>query len=121
MAMAADSLVEPLRALTVLRTDLTHRSNLRESFIFFSPKKKEMPESKDFAKSISNETLCEYFFIVFVLISVFAGIAVLTTVVLLWKRPTQMGMALLQMAPSVAIAVVNSLFLYLLCSRSLLK
>lgn len=81
-----------------------------------------MPEEpKDFAKSISNETLCEYFFIVFVLISVFAGIAVLTTVVLLWKRPAQLGMALLQMAPSVAIAIVNSLFLYLLCSRSLLK
>lgn len=81
-----------------------------------------MPETpKDFAKSISNETLCEYFFIVFAIISVFAGIAVLTVVVQFWKRPGQMGLALLQLAPSLAIAIVNSLFLYLLCSRSLLK
>ena len=82
-----------------------------------------MPEDskKDFAKGISNETLCEYFFVMFVIITVFAGIAFLTTVYVHWKRPSQMGMALLQVAPSLTIAIVNSLFLYLLCSRSLLK
>ena len=76
---------------------------------------------KDFAKSISNETLCQYFFVVFIIITVFVSITMLSTLYILRKRPAQMGVAFLQLAPSVAIAIVNSLFLYLLCSRSLLK
>lgn len=36
MAIAADSLVDPLRALTVLRTDLTQRLNVLPSLLIYS-------------------------------------------------------------------------------------
>jgi hypothetical protein len=81
-----------------------------------------MPDEKsDFAAGISNETLCQYFFVVFIIIAAFSGIAVLSTVYMFWKRPTFLLSSLLQLTPSIAIAITNSLFLYILCSRSLLK
>lgn len=81
-----------------------------------------MPDdSKDFAKGISNETLCQYFYVVFVLISVMAGIVILVDIWTLGGKPRALFLSLLRVLPTFAVAIVNSLFLYLLCSRSLLK
>lgn len=81
-----------------------------------------MPETeKDFAKGISNETLCQYFYVMFIIISVMVGLVIVADIVLLWRRPGQMMSVLLRTLPTSVLAIVNSLFLYLLCSRSLLK
>ena len=76
---------------------------------------------KDFAKAISNETLCQYFFAVFVAITALMGIVILIDIWMLRNRPGMLMSVLLRTVPTALLAVVNSLFLYLLCSRSLLK
>ena len=62
-----------------------------------------------------------YFFVMFVLIT--AAVA-LTLIVRVWserRRPSAALGVLLVGLPYLALAVVNSLFLYLMCTRSLLK
>jgi hypothetical protein len=76
---------------------------------------------KDFAKGISNETLCQYFYVMFIIISSMVALVILADIYLLWRRPAALGSVLLRTLPTSALAIVNSLFLYLLCSRSLLK
>lgn len=81
-----------------------------------------MPETeKEFAKGISNETLCQYFFVMFVVITAFVGLVLLVDIWTLRKRPGVLMSVLFRSLPGFALAIVNSLFLYLLCSRSLLK
>lgn len=76
---------------------------------------------KDFAKGISNETLCQYFYVMFLIIATLVGLVILADIYFLWRRPGQLVSVLLRTLPTSALAIVNSLFLYLLCSRSLLK
>lgn len=81
-----------------------------------------MPEEhKDFAKGISNETLCQYFFAIFVILTALFGLVVLVDIYTFWRRPGMLMSVLLRTLPTAVLAIVNSLFLYLLCSRSLLK
>jgi hypothetical protein len=76
----------------------------------------------ELTKGISNETVCNYFLVFFVIVSVFAGISLLYV---LWAaskvRASIGGPIVLQSIMSVAIAIANSLFLYVMCARSLLK
>jgi hypothetical protein len=76
---------------------------------------------KDFAKSISNQTLCTYFFVLFVVITTILGLVILVDIWALRNRPGTLLSVLLRTLPTATLAIVNSLFLYLLCSRSLLK
>lgn len=76
----------------------------------------------ELTKGISNETVCNYFLAFFILVSIFAGGSL---VYVLWIASTIRGSIgaplVLQSIVSVAIAIANSLFLYVMCARSLLK
>jgi hypothetical protein len=50
-----------------------------------------------------------------------AGIVILVDIWTLGGKPRALFLSLLRVLPTFAVAIVNSLFLYLLCSRSLLK
>ena len=72
-------------------------------------------------KGISNETVCQYFFVLFIIVSIIAGLSVLGEIRLLMVRPGIGGMFLLRTVVVFSLAVANSLFLYVMCARSLLK
>lgn len=75
----------------------------------------------EFTKTISNETVCTYFYVMFFLVAGFAGIAVLMDLAVMVKKPAVGAQLLLRSAPALVIAVLNALFLYIICSRTLLK
>jgi hypothetical protein len=76
------------------------------------------------AKDIKSETVCTYFYILFIAVCVIIALQVITMLggVFSFKGTTLMKvfMFLLSLLP-MALAVVNALFLYLICSRGLLK
>jgi preprotein translocase subunit SecE len=72
-------------------------------------------------QSITNETLCQYFYVVFFITAVLAAIAVGMDVLLVFKRPALGLSMLIRSAPVLILSVLNSLFLYILCARTLLK
>jgi hypothetical protein len=75
----------------------------------------------DWTKSISNETVCSYFYILFFVVSAFAAIAVGLDIMVAVKKPAVGLGLLLRSAPTLILAILNSLFFYIICARSLLK
>lgn len=75
----------------------------------------------EWTKSISNQTICTYFYVMFILIAAVAGIGVLVDLMVLVQKPKIGGMMLLRSLPGFAVAVLQALFLYIICARSLLK
>jgi hypothetical protein len=75
----------------------------------------------DWTKSISNETVCSYFYILFFIVTAFAAIAVGLDIMVAVKRPAAGLGLLLRSAPTLILAILNSLFFYIICVRSLLK
>ena len=75
----------------------------------------------DLTKSISNETVCMYFYVMFFIAAVIAGIAVVADVLIIMKRPALGFSLLIRSAPVLILSVLNTLFLYILCARRLLK
>ena len=53
---------------------------------------------KDFAKGISNETLCQYFYVMFLIIATLVGLVILADIYFLWRRPGQLVSVLLRHA-----------------------
>ena len=73
-------------------------------------------------QSIPSAAICQYFFVMFGLIAVLAGIVVLGDLVLILKSRGRSGWGLLvRSVLAFALPFVNALFLYILCSRSLLE
>ena len=76
------------------------------------------------SKEIKSETVCTYFYYLFVAVCVIIGLQLVTILsgAFAFKGTTLMKvfMFLLSLLP-MALAVVNALFLYLICSRGLLK
>jgi hypothetical protein len=71
----------------------------------------------DWTKDISNETLCRYFYVLFFIVTVSFGLIFiwyLTIPKVGWKLA-------LGILPTSVIAILNTLFFYILCSRALLK
>lgn len=75
----------------------------------------------EFTKTISNETVCSYFYVMFFIVAAFAGIAVAMDLFVMAKKPALGARLLLRSAPALVIAVLNALFLYIVCQRALLK
>ncbi len=76
----------------------------------------------ELTKGIPNETVCSYFYAMFIVISAVSGIAFLYSLWTVSKIKASIGIPLaLQAVVTFAIAVANSLFLYVMCARSLLK
>ena len=75
----------------------------------------------ELTKGISNATICQYFYIVFILISIYVAIVLLWEVYIIYRNPRLGIRTLLTTLPMFAIAVTNFLFFYVMCARSLLK
>jgi hypothetical protein len=72
-------------------------------------------------QGISNETICRYFYIMFMVVVVLSVFVVGVDVYVMMKRPAAGFSMLLRSAPTLVIALVNTLFMYTLCARTLLK
>ncbi len=80
-----------------------------------------MESEPDWTKSISSSTVCMYFYVMFFFVAVVSGLAVGIDLVTMTTRPKLGLMMLARSLPTLAIATLNALFLYILCARSLLK
>ena len=73
-------------------------------------------------QSIPSKVICQYFFVIFVLVAVLAALVVASDVMRLLSPKNKGGVfSLLRSLLILALPVVNALFLYILCSRSLLE
>lgn len=73
-------------------------------------------------KGISNETVCNYFYVLFIIVSILAGLALINDVRIGMMIRPSMGIPLiLRSVVVLSLAVANTLFLYIMCARSLLK
>jgi hypothetical protein len=72
-------------------------------------------------KEISNETVCRYFYWMFIIVSVLASIVVVLDLIVAAKAPKVGFSRLLRSAPVLILSVVNAMFMYILCARTLLK
>jgi hypothetical protein len=75
----------------------------------------------DLTKGISNETICSYFYVMFFIVAVIATLAVGADLLIMTKRPALGLSMLLRSAPVLILSLLNTLFLYVLCARTLLK
>ena len=78
----------------------------------------------EWTKKISNSAVCTWYYILFIANCVIAGIALLYVVGIMPFLRLPKGLMISQgftTLISIAIVVVNALFLYLLCDRSLLE
>lgn len=73
-------------------------------------------------KNITSSNVCRYFYIMFGLIAVLAGFVVLSDVFIIVSSKGRNGWGLLlRSMVAFAIPLINALFLYILCSRSILS
>jgi hypothetical protein len=76
----------------------------------------------EMTKGISNETVCNYFYALFIILSILAGLALVNDVFVVSRVKASIGVPILVRSVIVlTLAVANSLFLYIMCARSLLK
>lgn len=83
--------------------------------------KETKPTEAEWTKGIKTETVCQYFYVLFFIVAVYAGIVLFADLYLVVKAPKIGWGATLRTLPVLAIAVANALFFYILCARSLLK
>lgn len=73
-------------------------------------------------KSISSNSICTYFYVLFLLVAVAAGVVVLMDFgVILGSGGRRGWTLLLRSLVALALPLLNALFLYVLCARSLLE
>jgi F0F1-type ATP synthase membrane subunit c/vacuolar-type H+-ATPase subunit K len=77
-------------------------------------------KESDWMKDISSETICTYYYYVFVITAIVAGVIVFAQISMIARNPKSATAVLLSM-PALILGVVNTLFLYIICSRALLK
>jgi len=77
-------------------------------------------KESDWMKDISSETICTYYSYVFVITAVVAAVIIFAQFSMIARNPKSTMSVLLSM-PALILGVVNTLFLYIICSRALLK
>jgi len=75
----------------------------------------------DWTKSIASETICRYFYILFFVVAAIAGVVVLADIYIATKNPRLGLLSALRVFPTLLIAILNALFFYIICARTLLK
>lgn len=75
----------------------------------------------DWMKSISNETICEYYYVMFIIMCVLVALVLFWEISAYTRNPKAGLGSLLRTMPTLVLAVVNTLFIYIICSRALLK
>jgi len=79
-------------------------------------------EAPQWTDSISNSTLCDYFYIFFVIFSVWAGLSLLAGIWVFSSSKMTLGMlvaVIINIILSFGISATSALFLYLICERAL--
>ncbi len=78
----------------------------------------------EWMKKISSNTVCTYYYIIFIFNAIIAAVSIFLMIFVLpflaMPKGAMLGQTLLS-ALVLGLAVANSLFLYILCDRSLLK
>lgn len=73
-------------------------------------------------KSITSANVCRYFYVMFGLVALLAGFVVLSDVFVIVSSKGRNGWGLLlRSMVAFAIPLINALFLYILCARSILS
>jgi hypothetical protein len=78
-----------------------------------------MPEESNLTKSVSNEVVSGYFYFMFIIALIATGILVFSELFLLATSPRRGLAMILRTAPTIVLAVLNSMCLYILSVRSL--
>jgi len=73
----------------------------------------------ELTKKVSNETIETYYYVIFWLVAISAGIVVLMELYILSVSPKRGFALLLRSAPALILGVVNAMFLYILSVRAL--
>jgi hypothetical protein len=78
-----------------------------------------MPEESNITKSVPNHVVSGYFYVMFIVALIATGILVLTELYLLATSPRRGLSMIIRTAPTIVLAVLNSMSLYILSVRSL--
>jgi ABC-type phosphate/phosphonate transport system permease subunit len=78
-----------------------------------------MPEESEITKNVSNETVSTYYYVMFIIALAATGVLVLSEVYIMLSSPKRGLMMLLRTLPTIVLAVLNSMFLYILSTRAL--
>ena len=75
----------------------------------------------DWMKGISNETICDYYYVMFIIMCVLVALVLFSELSAYSRNPKAGLGSLIRTVPTLVLAVVNTLFIYIICSRALLK
>ncbi len=78
-----------------------------------------MPEESNITKSVSNDVVSGYFYVMFIIALIATGILVLTELYVLATSPRRGLAMIIRTAPTIVLAVLNSMCLYILSVRAL--
>jgi hypothetical protein len=78
-----------------------------------------MATESDVTKGVSNDTVETYYYVMFWLVAITAGIVVLFELYVMTISPKRGFNMFLRSAPALILGVVNAMFLYILSVRSL--
>jgi hypothetical protein len=73
----------------------------------------------ELTKKVSNDTVETYYYVVFWIVAVLSGIAILMELYVLAVSPKRGVALILRTAPTLILGVTNALFLYILSARAL--
>jgi len=78
-----------------------------------------MATESEATKGISNDTIETYYYVIFWLVAISAGLVVLFELYVMSVSPKRGFNMFLRSAPALVLGVVNALFLYIISVRSL--
>lgn len=78
-----------------------------------------MATESEVTKGISNDTIETYYYVVFWLVAITAGIVIVFEVYVMTISPKRGFNMFLRSAPALILGVVNAMFLYILSVRTL--
>jgi hypothetical protein len=78
-----------------------------------------MPAESEITKGVSNETVSTYYYVMFIIALIATGLLVLSELYIMMNSPRKGFIMLLRSAPAVVLAVLNSMFLYIISARAL--
>jgi hypothetical protein len=78
-----------------------------------------MTEESKITKSVSNDVVSGYFYIMFIVALIATGILVVSEIMVLASSPRRGLAMIIRTAPTIVLAVLNSMCLYILSVRSL--
>jgi lipid-A-disaccharide synthase-like uncharacterized protein len=73
----------------------------------------------ELTKKVSNDTVETYYYVLFWIVAVLAGLVILMELYVLAVSPKRGLVLILRSAPTLILAVANAFFLYILSARAL--